>query len=124
MSFISEMMTLFGLRDSKYNKKHRVVYLLSKARVYGPIWIYRTAQVAQVKMCLCSGRSFSDACPEVSASNHLDRCGSRFAESPGDLHRGYRGHSHSRKGFTSLEIRLLQHMKPFLSVKGDAVSFW
>lgn len=34
-------------------------------------------------------RSFSDACPEVSASNHTDRCGSGFAESLGDLHRGY-----------------------------------
>lgn len=39
--------------------------------------------MAQVKTCLCSSRSFSDACPQVSASNHIDRCGSRFAESLG-----------------------------------------
>lgn len=32
----------------------------------------------------CSGRSFSDAFPETSASNHIDRCGSRFAETLGD----------------------------------------
>lgn len=41
-----------------------------------------------------------------------------------DLHRGYWGPSHLRRDFTSLEIRLFQHVRPLLSVKGEVVSFW
>lgn len=120
------------------SKNHCVVYQLSKARLYRTIWIYRTTQVAQVKMCLCSCRSFSETLPWKSLLK-ITLTGVAVGLQKAlvtDLHRAYWGPSHPRRGCTSLEIRSFhfrtqdlfwrsfQHIWPFLSVKGEVVSFW